>query len=57
MFHTIPVAMLEVSVTLPPWQKVMGPDAVTAGVAGILTVITVGKELLLMQPLLPIVFT
>jgi hypothetical protein len=30
--HTLPVAELEVKVTLPPWQKVVGPPAVMVGV-------------------------
>ena len=35
----------EVKVTLPPWQKVVAPEAEIVGVAGnALTVITVGAE-------------
>ena len=40
-----PVADDEVKVTLPPWQKVVAPEAVIVGVTGnALTVITVGAE-------------
>jgi hypothetical protein len=39
---------LEVNVTLPPGQKVVGPPAVIVGVAGkALTVTTVGAEAVL----------
>jgi hypothetical protein len=41
----LPVALLEVSVTLPPVQKVVGPPGVIVGVGGSgLTVTTVGAE-------------
>ena len=33
-YHWLPLAELEVSVTLPPAQNVVGPPGVTAGVAG-----------------------
>ena len=40
-----PVADDEVSVTLPPWHKVVAPEAEIVGVSGnALTVITVGAE-------------
>ena len=40
-----PVADDEVSVTLPPWQKVVAPEAEIVGVSGnALTVITVGAD-------------
>ena len=40
-----PVAEDEVKVTLPPWQKVVAPEAVIVGVAGnAFTVTTVGTE-------------
>ena len=43
--QTLPVAELEVKVTVPPWQKVVGPLGVIVGVAGVgLTVTTVGAE-------------
>ena len=32
--HTLPVGLLEVKVTLPPAQKVVGPPAVTVGAVG-----------------------
>ena len=47
----MPVALLELSTTLPPWQKVVGPPGVAVGVAGSgLTVTTVGAETALWQP-------
>ena len=50
-YHWLPVALLEVSVTLPPVQKVVGPPGVIAGVAGIgLTVTVVASDTLLVQP-------
>jgi hypothetical protein len=42
-------AALAVSVTLPPGQSVVGPDAVIAGVAAALAVTTVAAEVML-QP-------
>jgi len=39
--HTFPVADDDVKVTLPPWQKVVAPDAVIVGVAGIGFTVTV----------------
>ena len=49
--HWLPVALLEVSVTLPPAQNVVGPPALTVGVAGIgLTVTVVAVEAALVQP-------
>src|SRR5205814_10453487 len=33
--HRLPPALLEVSVTLPPAQKVVGPPGVMVGVAGV----------------------
>ena len=43
--HTLLVALVEVSVTLPPAQKVVGPPAEMTGAAGALfTVTTVGAE-------------
>ncbi len=50
--HWLPVALLDVSVTLPPVQKVVGPPGVIVGVAGIgLTVTVVAAEAALVQPL------
>ena len=43
--HTLLVALLEVKVTLPPAQKVVGPPAVIVGVVGVgFTVTTVAVE-------------
>ena len=51
-YHWFPLALLELSVTLPPAQKVVGPDAPTVGVAGIgLTVTVVPLEGALLHPL------
>ena len=45
--QVLPVADDDVSVTLPPWQKVNAPELVTVGVAGIgLTVTTIVLEVL-----------
>jgi hypothetical protein len=44
-YHWFPVALLDVSVTLPPVQNVVGPPGVMVGVAGIgLAVTTVAAE-------------
>jgi hypothetical protein len=49
--HWLPVALLDVNVTLPPAQKVVAPPALIVGVAGIgLTVTEVAVEVAL-QPL------
>jgi len=40
VLHMFPVDELEVRTTLPPWQKVVGPPAVTV-VAGLLFTVTV----------------
>jgi hypothetical protein len=48
----LPLALLEVSVTLPPLQNVVGPPGVTVGVDGIeFTVTTVAEDGALGQPL------
>jgi xanthosine utilization system XapX-like protein len=48
----LPVALLDVSVTLPPAQNVVGPLGVIVGVAGIaLTVTLVADDAALLQPL------
>ena len=45
VLQMLPVALLEVRVTLSPEQKVVGPLAVIVGVAGVgLTVTTTGAE-------------
>lgn len=45
MLHKLPAADDEVSVTLPPWQNVVGPPALIVGVEGIgLTVTTFAIE-------------
>ena len=50
--HKYVVPTLEVKVTLPPAQNVVGPPAVIVGVAGnALTVTTVANEEALWQPL------
>ncbi len=43
--HKYPLAALEVSVTLPPAQKVVAPLGVIVGVGSGLTVTTVAAEL------------
>lgn len=42
--HRFPVALLEVSVTLPPWQKVVEPLAVINAVGSVFTVTVVTAE-------------
>jgi hypothetical protein len=50
--HKYVVPALEVKVTLPPAQKVVGPPAVIVGVAGrLFTVTTVASDVALWQPL------
>ena len=47
----MPVALLDVSVTLPPAQKVIGPAGVMVGVPGIgLTVTAIAFDAELVQP-------
>lgn len=47
----MPFALLDVSVTLPPWQNVVGPPGVITGVGGIgFTVTTVAADWRLMHP-------
>jgi hypothetical protein len=51
-YHWLPVALLDVSVTLPPVQNVVGPPGVIVGVGGVgLTVTLVAAEAALEQPL------
>jgi hypothetical protein len=40
-YHWLPVALLDVSVTLPPAQNVVGPPALIVGVAGMALIATV----------------
>ena len=55
-YHWFPDALLDVSVTLPPVQNVVGPLGVIVGVAGVgLTVIVVDADAALGQP--PVVTT
>ena len=50
--HKYPTPELDVSVTLPPEQKVVGPEAVMVGVAGKgFTVTTVAADGTLWHPL------
>ena len=50
-YHWLPLALLEVSVTLPPVQNVVGPLGVMVGVDGIgLTVTLVAVDGALVQP-------
>jgi hypothetical protein len=51
VLHTLPVALLLVSVTLPPEQKVNGPPAPIVGVAGLGFTVTVVPALVALQPL------
>ena len=54
----MPLALLEVSVTLPPAQNVVGPPGVIVGVAGSgFTVTTVAEEAALTQPLPSVTMT
>ncbi len=50
--HTLPVALLLVSTTLPPAQKVVGPPAVIVGVVGFGFTVTVVPALVALHPLL-----
>jgi hypothetical protein len=51
LYHWLPLALLEVSVTLPPAQKVVGPLGVIVGVAGAgVTVTAVDADGALGQP-------
>ena len=51
MLHRLPVALLLVSVTLPPAQKVVEPPALIVGVAGFGFTVTVVLALVALQPL------
>ena len=52
LYHWLPDALLDVSVTLPPVQNVVGPPGVIVGVGGAgLTVTFVADEDALLQPL------
>jgi hypothetical protein len=50
-YHWLPLALLEVSVTLPPSKKVVGPLGVIVGFAGTgFTATVVGAEEALLHP-------
>ena len=50
-YHWLPVALDDVSVTLPPVQNVVAPSGVIVGVAGIgFTVTLVADDAALVQP-------
>ena len=51
-FHWLPLALLEVKVTEPPVQKVVGPPAEMVGVAGTGFTVTVVTTEVAEQPLL-----
>ena len=51
MLQVLFVALLLVSTTLPPEQKVVGPLAVMVGVAGVGFTVTLVAALLALQPL------
>ena len=51
MLQRLPVALDEVRVTEPPWQKVVDPLAVTVGAGTLVTVTVVALEVAV-QPLL-----
>lgn len=44
LLHVLPATALEVKVTLPPWQKVVGPPAVIIGDGLLFTVTVTGAE-------------
>ena len=48
--HEFPVVLLEVRVTLPPWQKVVVPPAVMVGAAGKGLTVTVTDEVTVLNP-------
>ena len=50
-YHWLPVAPLEVSSTLPPAQKVVGPPALIAGVDGVASTTTLVVAAAEVQPL------
>ena len=52
LLQRLPEPVLLTKVTLPPWQKVVGPLGVIKGTAGVvLTATTVGVEVAEVQPL------
>src|SRR5204862_74552 len=50
-YHWLPVALLDVSVTEPPVQKVVGPPGVIVGVAGMGLTVTLVVPAADVQPL------
>ena len=44
LLHIFPLATLDESVTLPPWQKVVGPLAAMTGAGLLFTVTLTGVE-------------
>ena len=58
LLHTLSVAAFEVSVTLPPSQKVVGPFGVMIGVEGNGNMVTLkGADEAEVQPLIVVVTT
>jgi hypothetical protein len=55
--HTLPVALLLVSTTFPPAQKVVGPPAAIVGVAGSGFTVTLVAALVALQPLASVTVT
>lgn len=51
VLHVFPVALDDVSVTVPPEQNVNGPPAVTTGVGGLDTTVTTVDAVEEVQPL------
>ena len=51
VLHTLPDAALLVKVTLPPVQKVVAPDALIIGVAGVVFTVTTVPVLVPVHPL------
>ena len=49
-YHWLPLAVLDVSVTLPPSQKVVAPPGVIVGVAGVGLTVTVVVPAVEVQP-------
>jgi hypothetical protein len=50
VLQRLPEGRFEVSVTFPPWQKVVGPPAVTTGVLGTATLTAKVSEFKLQPP-------
>ena len=56
VLHVLPPDALEDKVTLPPWQKVVDPPAVTVG-EGLLFTVTVTSEDVEVHPLALVIET